>query len=112
MKELTAVFNVSISDEILELLRSRGVEEYTLFPRCHGVGKVTGPRNDDHTWPGFNATVIAVVDDDVARRAMEALQEFREGTGGRKAGVFAYTKGVDSTLAPPSPPDAAARGPR
>ena len=101
MKELTVVFNVSISDEILELLRGRGVEEYTLFPRCHGVGKVTGPRNDDHTWPGFNATIVAVVEDAVAQRAMAALQEFREGTGGRKAGVFAYTKPVEAVLAAP-----------
>ncbi len=102
MKELTVVFNVSITDEVLELLRARGVEEYTLFPRCHGVGKVTGPRNDDHTWPGFNATVIAVVEDPVAKQAMAALQEFREGTSGRKAGVFAYVKAVEAVLAPPS----------
>ncbi|MGI6497083.1 MAG: PG0541 family transporter-associated protein [Kiritimatiellia bacterium] len=101
MKELTVVFNVSISGEVEELLRAQGIGEYTLFPRCHGTGKGTGPRKDDHVWPGFNVAVVAVTEDARARRAMDALQRFREGVAGRQAGIFAYTKPVDAVLEPP-----------
>ena len=100
MKELSVVFNVSVSDEVVGALAGAGVGEYTLVPRCRGRGKVTEPRMDDHVWPGINSLLLAVVDDAAAQAAMKALQALRDGNAG-KAGVFAYLKPVEATLVPP-----------
>ena len=102
MKELTVVFNVSVTDEILETLAAAGVREYTVIPRCQGCGRVTGPRMDSHVWPGFNSLLLAVVED--AGPALRALQALRDGPAGA-AGVYAYAKPVEAVLALPAGED-------
>ena len=100
MKELSVIYNVSVSSEIIDGLASVGVREYTIVPRCHGRGGVTEPRMDDHVWPGLNSMLLAVVEDSLAAKAMGKLQELRDGNIG-KAGLYAYVKSVESALVPP-----------
>jgi nitrogen regulatory protein PII len=102
MKAVTIVYNISIDEEVREVLLRLRITEFTRIPRVNGVGAVTGPRMDDHVWPGYNAMIVACVSDHHAETIMQALQEFRDGPTGRKTGVFAWLSPVEAALSPPS----------
>ena len=96
MKQLAIANDVAIDSDIRALLAGLGIEAWTRIPRCAGKGPRTGAREDDHVWPGYNAVTLAVVDDALAARALEALRAFREAHP--KAGLFAWTTPVDDLL--------------
>lgn len=102
MKAVTIIYNISTDDEVQEVLRRLRIKEFTRIPRVMGVGKVTGPRMDNHVWPGYNAMIVACVSDHHADTIMQALQEFRDGPTGRKTGIFAWVSPVEAALAPPT----------
>ena len=101
MKSITVFYNIATDIEVMELIIGLGVSEYSKMPRTTGKGLVSGPRLDDHVWPGYNVTLIMVVTDEMAPRIMAALQEFRNGTIGSRTGIFAYQTAVEAVLAPP-----------
>lgn len=98
MKAVTVVFNVAIEDDVLGVLRRVGVHHFTQWPRIVGKGSVSGPRMDNHVWPGANAALLAIVDDATATRLMDALQALRDSPAGKQAGVYAYQSPVERTL--------------
>lgn len=97
-KCVTIFFNIAISAEIKEALRSHGVTAYSMWPRMVGDGPMTGPRLDSHVWPGANAGIQTVVDEEVAERLMDVLQEMRKGDIGRDSGLYAFTMPIERTL--------------
>ena len=100
MNAVTIIYNISTDEEVQEVLRRMRITEFTRIPRVMGVGAVTGPRMDDHVWPGYNAMIVACVSDHHAETIMQALQEFRDGPG-CKTGIFAWLSPVEAALAPP-----------
>ena len=101
MKCITVFYNGATEEEVMDIVKAVGVAEYTKIPRCQGKGAITGPRLDDHVWPGFNVTLVMVVEDAVAPNLLAALQAFRNGPMGRQTGIFAYQTNVEAVLAPP-----------
>lgn len=101
MKCITVFYNVVSDEEVTTLLEKAGVREYSKIPRCHGKGLISGPRFDDHIWPGYNNAITLVVEDTIAPQIMAALQEFRNGPQGSRTGIFAYQTAVEAVLAPP-----------
>lgn len=96
MKQLTIVNDVAAGADVRALLEKAGVAAWTRIPRCAGLGPRTGAREDDHVWPGFNETTVAVLDDDRATGAMEALRALRDANP--RAGLFAWTADVADWL--------------
>ena len=96
MKQLTIANDIAIDADVRRLFEELGIESWTRIPRAAGRGPRTGAREDDHVWPGYNAVTLAVVDDAVAARALDALRAFRNAHP--KAGLFAWTTPVDATL--------------
>ena len=102
MKSITDFYNIATDIEVMELIIGLGVKEYSKMPRTTGKGLVSGPRLDDHVWPGYNVMLIMVVADEDAPRIMAALQEFRDGPTGSRTGIFAYQTAVEAVLMPPN----------
>ena len=96
MKQLTIVNDVAAGADVRALLEKAGFAAWTRIPRCAGRGPRTGAREDDHVWPGFNETTVAVLDDDRAAGAMEALRALRDANP--RAGLFAWTADVADWL--------------
>ena len=96
MKQLSIANDVAVDTDIRALLAKLGIEFWTRIPRAAGRGPRTGAREDDHVWPGYNAVTIAVVDDALAARAIQALRAFRDAHP--QAGLFAWTVSVETTL--------------
>ena len=93
MKQLSIANDIAADAEVRKLLAELGIEAWTRIPRCAGKGPRTGAREDDHVWPGYNAVTLAVVDDALAARALDAIRAFREAHP--KAGLAAWTVPVD-----------------
>lgn len=98
MKSVIIYSNVSIAEDILDIFKRVGVENYTQWPRIVGVGPVTGPRLDSHVWPGANVGFQTIVEDAIAESLMDALQVFRDSEAGKQSGVYAFQTSVERAL--------------
>ena len=97
MKMVLAVYNVAVDDEVMEAVRRVGVKCYTKWPRVLGEGQKTGPRLDDHIWPGANCVTMMVVPDELAGKVMEAIKGLRQSIG-QAEGVKAFVLNVEQQL--------------
>ena len=87
------IFPAPIAAEVVEALDELGVKRYTETDDVHGVGE-SGPVLGSAVWPGDNAIVMAVVDDErqaelvaaTLRRLRDRRRRVVPGTGIR---VFA-----------------------
>ena len=73
MKAVTVIFNVSIQEEVHAAIRKVGITAFTQWPRIVGQGPETGPRMDSHVWPGANAGLLMVVEDELADGWVRAI---------------------------------------
>ena len=80
-----------------KVLFEKGAGGYTRWPRLTGDGPQSGPRLDDHVWPGANAALLAVRDDASATALLTRLQELRDKVG-TLTGIWACTTPVCETL--------------
>jgi nitrogen regulatory protein PII len=97
MKMILAIYNVAVDDEVMEAVKAVGVKCYTKWPRVQGQGCKTGPRLDDHIWPGANCVTMMVVSDELAPKVMGALKDLRQ-TIGQTEGVQAFMLNVEQQL--------------
>ncbi len=93
MKALWITYDIVLDDEITRMLEDCGITGFTRWPRLTGRGPGSGARLDSHIWPGANAAVMTVQEDDVIKRIMVSLQALRDEVGA-KTGVWAFTSPV------------------
>ena len=97
MKALWIVYDIVLDGTVAGLLDEFKVVGFTRWPRLAGRGPRSGARLDDHVWPGANAAVMTVQDDDLVARLMARLQVLRDEVG-TQTGVWAFTTPVLDTL--------------
>ena len=97
MKAVWIMHDVVLEDDVQELLDELGVVGFSRWKRMTGRGPKSGARMDNHVWPGANAGVVAVVEDEMASRLMGRLQILRDEAGG-KTGVWAFATAVEESL--------------
>ncbi len=95
MKMVLVVYNISVEEEVQEVLRKADVPCFTQWPRLLGKGVSTGPRMDTSVWPGANSALMTVVEDARARELLQAFQHLREGEAARE-GVKAFLLPVEA----------------
>lgn len=96
MKLIMAVYNVALDADVMDALEGIGVYCFTKWPRVLGRGKKTGPRLDTHIWPGANAVSMFVLEDELAKKAMETIKGLREKMG--HEGVKAFLLNIEDKL--------------
>ena len=97
MKAVWIFYDIVLDPDILALLKEVSPGGYTRWPRLTGDGPQSGPRLDDHIWPGANAALLAVRDDPSATALLTRLQELRDKVG-TLTGIWALTTPVCETL--------------
>ena len=98
MKLIFIVYNISIEEEVQQLLKAQDVRSYTQWPRLVGVGELAGARLDNGVWPGANSAVVAVVPAEKAAPLMAAVRALRAGEG-RREGIEAFQLNVEDSTA-------------
>lgn len=96
-KALWINYDIVLDGEITALLKACGVTGYTRWPRLSGVGPKSGARLDDYVWPGANAAIVTVQDEERIANIMSKLQAMRDEVGDL-TGVWAFTTPVLDTL--------------
>lgn len=94
MKMLFIAYNIALDEELVLLLRRNGVEFYTKFPRVQGVGPNSGPRLDNHVWPGANCAMLVILPTAKAEEMMTLLQDMRNGEG-KNEGIYAFLTSIE-----------------
>lgn len=100
MKMLLLVFNISIQEEISELVENSGLICFTQWPRVIGRGRSTPPKLDNNVWPGANSAMMIAAEDTQARDFMKRVDEFRRGSGKRE-GVKAFLLNIEDMTGAP-----------
>ena len=97
MKAVWVMHDIVLEDEVQGILDEMGIVGMSRWKRMTGRGPKSGARMDNHVWPGANAGVVAVVEDEMASRLMGRLQILRDEAGG-KTGVWAFATAVEESL--------------
>ena len=97
MQALWIIYDIVLDTEILALLKTHNVTAYTRWPRLTGTGPQSGPRLDDHVWPGANAAILTLQPPEVLAPILAALQTLRDEVG-TQTGLYAFTTPVLSAL--------------
>ncbi|MBP5786250.1 MAG: hypothetical protein J6Y19_00295 [Kiritimatiellae bacterium] len=97
MQALWIIYDIVLDTEILALLKTHNVAAYTRWPRLTGTGPQSGPRLDDHVWPGANAAILTLQPPEVLAPILAALQTLRDEVG-TQTGLYAFTTPVLSAL--------------
>lgn len=92
MKMVLMNYYVGMDDEVKEMLSNHDVCTFTRFPEVEGRISCGEPREGSHVWPGNNSTLIAVMEDGVARALVEDVRAFNERVHGE--GVDCYVLDV------------------
>ena len=93
-KMVWLVYNISIEDEVSDLLAQTGISCYSQWPRMLGKGISTGPKLDTSVWPGANATIMTVTTAEQAGKLMAAVQKLRDEIGSHE-GIKAFLTPVE-----------------
>lgn len=94
MKMILIVFNISIQEEVHDLMDELGVTCFTQWPRLVGKGVSSGPKMDNNIWPGANTALMIVTITEMAEKIMEAVQKMREDIGTHE-GIKAFQLPVE-----------------
>ena len=97
MKAVWIFYDIVLDTTILSLLKEVSPGGYTRWPRLTGDGPQSGPRLDDHIWPGANAALLTVLSDNQVAALLPPLQSLRD-TVGHQTGLYAFTTPVLSAL--------------
>ena len=93
MKLVLIAYNEAVDDEVMEQLKTTGIEGYTKWTEILGKGQASGPHLLSHVWPKGNHALVTVVTDDVAGELMKGIRGLRESAG--KEGVKAFVLNVE-----------------
>ena len=97
MKAIFVAYNQAYNQEIVELLEKLGQRGYTVWEEVGGRGSTDGePHLGSHAWPTQNHALLAVVEDSLAPRLMEALRETDRAN--EALGLRAYVLPVEAAL--------------
>ncbi len=97
MKAVFIAYNQALTekiDEILDELLIRGMTQWT---EVKGRGSQTGePHMGTHTWPAFNNTILAIVDDKKTEPLLGKLKELNEEV--EDQGLRAFVWDIEKSL--------------
>lgn len=88
MNMIMIVYNEAVEEEIVEILEGLGIDSYTKWQRVLGRGERSTPHMDTHIWPGTNAVLgIVLEDEDKTRHLTDRIKKLDEQVGDK--GLFA-----------------------
>lgn len=88
MKFVFIVYNIAINEEIMELLKSLGIKNYTRLEKAQGVGDLSGPHLGSNVWPAINSLMLIALEEEKKDRLLEKIKELRKKLG--REGVKAF----------------------
>ena len=95
-KMLIIIYNVALERVILEYIEDCGITCFTMVPKVFGKGKTGGPHMGTHVWPGENAMLWVVDDEERIKMMLERVKQLKEKHKGK--GVKAFVMLIEEKL--------------
>ncbi len=96
MKMVFIMYNIAINDEVMEIIKKAGIEDYTRWERVTGIGKTSGLHMGTHVWPTVNSVLAVAVEDDKKDKLIEQIKEARKKLG--KEGIKAFVLPLEEMI--------------
>lgn len=96
MKAVFIICVTALENFVMDSLKNAGAKNYTKFPYLLGEGGHSEPHLDTHVWPGTNIGILAILDDEKARRLSLSLRELKKSY--LKEGVKAFILPVEEEI--------------
>ncbi len=97
MKAIFISYDQAHHDHVIDVLERSNLKGYTLFDQTKGRGTKTGePHLGSHAWPSMNASILTIVEDEVAPVVMERLHEVD--TDNEMLGLRAFLWNIEQTI--------------
>lgn len=93
MKMVMLTYNEAVDVDVMEVLNSFGLINYTRAPRMHGKGTTSGTHLGSLVWPGLNNILFVACDDEQANKVVSGIINLRKTLG--KEGVKAFVMPID-----------------
>ena len=90
MKMLWLIYDAVYDEDVIETLSTCGVTGFTKWSKVLGQGERSDPRMDDSVWPGYNCSIMLVVENDKEKAVFEALQSLHNRVGNKGVRVFGW----------------------
>lgn len=97
MKMVMIIYNEAMDIEVMELLESCTMKNYTKMKGVFGKGTASGVHMGTDIWPGRNNVLYVACEEQDARRLISCTKKLREKLG--KEGIKAFVWDLeDATL--------------
>lgn len=93
MKMVMVVYNEAIDIEVMELLESCALKNYTQIKGVYGCGRASGTHLGNDIWPGRNNLLYIVCEEEEAKELFSSLKELKKKLG--KEGIKAFILPVE-----------------
>jgi hypothetical protein len=90
MEMVMLVYNEAVDDEIMEMLGSCGLKNYTKIKGAFGKGGTSGTHLGDDVWPGRNNILYVVCQETEAAKVFSCVKELRKSLGKEGAKAFSW----------------------
>ena len=77
MKKIEIIANLSVEEDIMNMLEEAGVKGFTKIPVVHGTGR-TNPKMGDSVWPEENFMLIIYTDEYMVPTIKSRVKELKE----------------------------------
>ena len=78
MKMVMVVYNEALDNEVMEILESCCLKNYTKIPGVSGCGTASGTHLGTDIWPGRNNILYVVCEEIVGKKIIAAVKELRK----------------------------------
>lgn len=86
-------YNEAIDAEVMEVLSTCGLENYTKATGVFGKGMSSGTHLGNDVWPGKNNILYIACEENSARKLVSCIKELRKTSG--KEGVKAFVLSIE-----------------
>jgi len=78
MKMIYCTCNISVLDELIELVKAQNIDNYQVVEKITGQDLVGDPRLNTAVWPGFNSQVVSIVEAKKVPQLSRAIKAYNQ----------------------------------
>jgi len=88
LKMAMIVYNEALDDEVMEVLESCAMKNYTKVAGVYGRGTTSGTHLGNDIWPGRNNILYVACEESQAKQMLSCVKKLRKSLG--KEGIKAF----------------------
>lgn len=81
MKMAMIVYNEALDNEVMEILESCSMKNYTKITGVFGCGASSGTHLGTDVWPGRNSILYVACDEEASKKIIAAVTQMRKSLG-------------------------------